>query len=136
LVIAGDNLFNAGLGDFIAFARRRSPCVSIGVYRLKNRKDAVKYGVVMVDKDAKIVDFQEKPKRPKSSLVAMCLYYIPKERLGLIDKYMRIRKGKADAMGKYISWLKAKVKTYAYVFEGKWYDIGDHKYLNAAKRSF
>jgi len=136
LVVGGDNLFSAGLKGFLSFSRahRHAPC--IGLYRLKNRKDASRYGVAKLDRDKKVSGFIEKPSRPESDLVAMCLYYIPGVLLGSVRKYLRYNKKEADTTGGYIAWLKSRVDVYGYIFKGSWFDIGDYKYLNAAKEKF
>ena len=136
LVIGGDNLFNGSLKGFLDFSKKNLSAASIGLYRLKNKKDARRYGVVKLDKTKRITSFHEKPRQPQSSLVAMCLYYIPKNFLGLIREYMLNKKKQADTTGGYIAWLKDKIDVYGYVFSGSWFDIGDYKYLNAAKKSF
>jgi len=136
LVVGGDNLFSGSLKGFLYFSTRKYPAVTIGIYRLKQKKDASLYGVVKLDKQERVVDFEEKPDHPKSCLVAMCLYYIPKGHLTLINEYIRNKKIKTDATGSYIAWLKEKVEVYGYVFNGSWFDIGDYKYLNAAKNNF
>lgn len=136
LIIGGDNLFSGSLPEFLDAANKNIAPVAIGVYKLKHKDDARRYGVVKLDKLKRVVSFQEKPKHPESNLVAMCLYYISKNYLNLINSYMQIKKNKADATGSYIAWLKDKVDVYGYVFSGSWFDIGDHKYLNTAKEKF
>jgi len=136
LVIGGDNLFSGNLNEFINFALKNKPNTTIGAYRLKNKNDASKYGVLKVGRDHRVVEFKEKPKRPNSSLVAMCLYYIPVEQLSLIGNYMKLNKNKVDATGKYVDWLKKKADIFCFVFKGSWFDIGDHKYLAAANKDF
>jgi len=133
LVVGGDNLFNGSLNGFLKFAKKNTPAVNIGLFRLKQKKDASRYGVAGLDVHKKVVSFQEKPRQPQSSLVAMCLYFIPRACLGLIEEYIRGRKNKMDAAGGYIAWLKDRADVYGYVFSGFWFDIGDYKYLNAAK---
>lgn len=136
LVVGGDNLFNGSLSGFLEASKKNTSPTSLGVYRLKFRKDAARYGVVKLDKLKRVISFQEKPKHPESNLVAMCLYYISKDYLKLIKTYMQEIKGKTDATGSYIAWLKDKVDVYGYVFSGSWFDIGDYKYLNSAKEKF
>ncbi len=136
LVVGGDNLFSSSLKVFLDFSARKNPAASIGLYRLKQKRDARRYGVVKLDIRKKVISFEEKPKKPQSFLVAMCLYYIPKGHLALIDEYIRSEKIKTDATGNYIAWLKGKINVYGYIFNGAWFDIGDYKYLNAAKKSF
>ena len=125
LVIGGDNLFSGSLNKFLAFSRRNVPAASVGLYRLKHKKDASRYGVAKLNSQKVVVSFVEKPKRPQSDLVAMCLYYLPKDSLGLIKEYMRDNKEETDTTGGYISWLRNRVGVYGYVFRGSWFDIGD-----------
>ncbi|PIQ91165.1 MAG: nucleoside-diphosphate-sugar pyrophosphorylase [Candidatus Omnitrophica bacterium CG11_big_fil_rev_8_21_14_0_20_41_12] len=136
LVVGGDNLFSGSLKGFLKFSVKNCHDASIGLYRLKNQKDASHYGVVKLDVRKAVISFEEKPAKPQSRIVAMCLYYIPKGRLALVRQYMQNKKIKTDATGSYIAWLKDKVDVYGYVFKGSWFDIGDYKYLNAAKKNF
>ncbi|MDD5432354.1 MAG: nucleotidyltransferase family protein [Candidatus Omnitrophica bacterium] len=136
LVVGGDNIFDGSLSDFISFAEKNKPSPVIGAYDIGKKSFAKKYGVIKVDKENKIIDFQEKPKFPKSTLVAMCLYYFPAKELRLIKEYMDSRVNKHDATGLYIDWLRKKVSVYGFVFRGRWFDIGDYKYYNEAKEEF
>ncbi|MBI4982138.1 MAG: nucleotidyltransferase family protein [Candidatus Omnitrophica bacterium] len=135
LVIGGDNLFNAKLNKFVLFSRNNSFPV-IGAYDIKDKKKAGKYGVVKIDKNNRLVEFQEKPKKPKSSLVAMCLYYFPGDKLGLVDEYRKSKTSKTDATGFYIDWLRKRVGVSCFVFGGEWFDIGDFNYYDKAKETF
>ena len=123
LIVAGDNLFQFGLDEFVEFARSKHPMSSVGVYDLEDIEAAKRFGVVKIDGDAKIVDFQEKPPQPASTLVAKCLYYFPAVKLGLIADYIEEGKIK-DAPGYYLEWLSERDGVYGYSFEGSWYDIG------------
>ncbi len=136
LVVGGDNIFDAGLKRFLAFAKSKKKYPVIGTYRIKSIDQAHKYGVIKLDRKRQVIDFKEKPKQPDSKLVAMCIYYFPKETLGLIREYLRAKSGKRDATGFYIDWLRQKTAVYGFVFSGSWYDIGDHKFLNQAKEKF
>jgi glucose-1-phosphate thymidylyltransferase len=136
LVVGGDNLFDGDLKDLILFAKVHRDSPVIGVYNIRDRLNASKYGVIRLDKNNKLIDFQEKPKNPKSTLVAMCLYYFPKEKLGLIKRYLKNKIKKTDATGLYIDWLRKKLPVYGFVFNGRWYDIGDHTFYNQAKQKF
>ena len=135
LVVGGDNLFDGDLRDFLAFAGMHKANPAIGAYNIRIKSKAVRYGVLKIDRKNKVVDFQEKPEKPKSTLVAMCLYYFPAKRLGLIKEYLKENK-RFDATGSYIDWLREKVAVYGYIFSGSWYDIGDHKFYNEAKGKF
>lgn len=125
LVVAGDNLFSFGLRNFIEFAGKKKPQSSIGIYNLSGKFDSGKFGVVQINSEGEIVDFQEKPSHCASSLVATCLYFFPGEKLRLISDYLN-HNHHDDAAGDYISWLVKSDKVYGYSFnEGSWLDVGD-----------
>jgi glucose-1-phosphate thymidylyltransferase len=84
LILGGDNFFREPLEGFVDFAAKKSPAVSIGVFDIKDKSEAVNYGVVSQDKQGRITKFKEKPARPTSSLVATCIYYFPRKKLKLI----------------------------------------------------
>ena len=134
LVLGGDNLFKSNLRDFISFAKSKRPFTTIGLFNLKNKREACHYGVVRLNKNKRIVELQEKPKSPKSSLVAMCLYYFPQESLRLINQYLKDPLNCSDTAGNYISWLSRKDKVYGFIFEDFWFDIGHiHIYKNVER---
>jgi glucose-1-phosphate thymidylyltransferase len=136
LVIGGDNLFEKELAEFIAFTKKKKGSPVIGVFDLKDKVNARKYGVIKLDRERRVVDFQEKPKNPNSTLVGMCLYYFPVETFSLVKKYEKDDKTSNDASGSYIDWLRKETDVYGFIFRGKWFDIGDFKYLDIASRAF
>lgn len=136
LVVGGDNLFDGDLKDFLFFANTHRPQPVIGAYNIQDIGEAKKYGVVKLDRRNKVIDFQEKPSKPKTALVAMCLYYFPKGKLKLIRGYLDTKTDKHDATGFYIDWLTKHEPVYGFVFGGHWYDIGHHKFYEEAKYGF
>ena len=136
LVLAGDNLFKAGLSVFINFCASKRPSITIGLYDIKDLILAKNYGIVSVDKNNKIIDFKEKPVIPPSALVAMCLYFFPKERLDIMKEYCQTDTTK-DAPGYFLEWLYKKEPVFGYAFKDKkWFDIGDKKSLEEADKEF
>ncbi len=136
LVIGGDNLFDGGLKGLLSFAKKNKSHAVIGVYDIKKKSLASKYGVIKLDQKNRVIYFKEKPIHPSSSLVAMCLYYFPKEKLKLITEYLSIGNHVHDATGFYIDWLRRREDIYAYIYDGRWYDIGDVKFYNTAVETF
>ncbi|MFH1854373.1 MAG: nucleotidyltransferase family protein [Candidatus Omnitrophota bacterium] len=136
LVFAGDNILNAPLRGFLNFSYSNRPYVSIGLYDVKDLTLARKYGIVSIDKDSRITEFLEKPASPPSTLAAMCLYFFPKEKLGIVGAYLNTDKS-SDAPGYFLQWLYKKEPVFAYVFQKeRWFDIGDKKSYNEANRVF
>lgn len=134
LVIGGDNLFDFDLRDFIKFVKAKKSN-GVALRDVKDLNEAKKYGIVSLDEDSRVTEFIEKPKRPKSTLAAMCLYYFIKERLNLIKAYIEGGNNK-DQPGHYISWLAKNDTVYGYKIEGEWFDIGDKRLLELADKIY
>ena len=135
LVVGGDNIFDYCLEAYIKFAKGKSPHVTIGTYDINKKEDATQFGVVEQDVAGKILSFEEKPAEPKSSLIAMCFYFFPRESLQLIGEYIK-ESGKTDKAGDYIRWLSENSTVFSYIFEGKWCDIGSIEAYQEAQELF
>lgn len=135
LVLGGDNLFEDNLRSFLRASLERNSFVTIGLYDIRNRSRARDYGIVILNRQKRIVDFQEKSSVPRSTLVATCLYYFPRSALGFISNYLK-EKSHWDTLGYFISWLCSRVKVYGFKFRGLWFDIGHHYSYAKAKESF
>ncbi|OGX27770.1 MAG: hypothetical protein A2787_06335 [Omnitrophica WOR_2 bacterium RIFCSPHIGHO2_01_FULL_48_9] len=135
LVVGGDNLFTDDLSQYFAFAHKKSPGITIGIYDIHDRKEARKFGVVDIDNYGRITSFEEKPEAPRSSLIAMCVYYFPQATVGLVAEYLK-ESIKADKAGDYIKWLCSKKEVYGFAFHGKWYDIGSIESYREAQEKF
>ena len=135
LIIAGDNLFSFKMRDFIDFARAHSPGCSIVLHNIGSREEARKYGVVKIDENNKLLSFAEKPAEPESNLVAVCIYYFPKNKLSKVAEYLEQSKHK-DAPGNYIGWLVQNDSVCGFIFEDEWYDIGDKNIYERIKDTY
>jgi glucose-1-phosphate thymidylyltransferase len=135
VVMAGDNLISASLSPFLASARAKG--ASVGLKDLRSKELVSLYGVVETDPDGRITGFQEKPELPRSTLVAVGLYYFPRSSLWLVRRFLGLGTGK-DAPGYYLQWLYGQIPVFGHVLEGDWYDIGDlesyHRADEAVKR--
>ncbi len=136
LVIGGDNIFEKHLISFVKFAQNKLPYASIGTYDLISKFSARRYGVVQLDQDQQVLDFQEKPEYPQSTEVAMCMYYFPKHTLVNFHEYVKKLKLDTDKAGSYIKWLMTKVKVFGFRFRGLWLDIGQVDTYRKAQRYF
>src|SRR5581483_4567284 len=97
---------------------------TVGLKDFQDRSKASLYGVVELSADGRVVGFEEKPAHPKSSMVAVGLYYLPAGTLPLVQKYLDAGNSK-DAPGYYLQWLHRQIPVHGYVLEGEWFDIGD-----------
>jgi glucose-1-phosphate thymidylyltransferase len=135
LIIAGDNIFDLRLADFIAFARQHSPNGTIAAFDVKDRELAKKYGLVKINDVAQITDFQEKPTNPETTLASLGLYYYPRVMVSLFEKYIT-EGNNPDQPGNFVAWLIKHYAAFAYTFDGLWFDIGDFQSLEKADKYF
>ncbi|CCQ35629.1 sugar nucleotidyltransferase [Natronomonas moolapensis 8.8.11] len=128
LVVAGDNLIGFDLPAFVDFFEAGGTA-SLAAYDVGDREKAKSYGLVELDGD-RVVDFQEKPDEPKSTLVSIACYGFSRESLRF-EEYLEDGNN-PDEPGWFIQWLQRREAVRAFVFEEPWFDIGTpQSYLDA-----
>ena len=130
LVIAGDNLFGFDISEFIDhFKEYDDP--TLAAYDVGDLEKAKSYGLIDVEGD-EIVDFQEKPDNPKSTLVSIACYAFPADSIRF-DEYLS-GDNNPDEPGWFIQWLVDQGSVRPFSFDGIWYDIGTaDSYLEAVE---
>ncbi len=131
LVIAGDNLFEQSLNEFVSVAQK-SP-VTVAVHDVGDLEAMKKYGTVTVDKNGVITNFEEKPKQPKSTLAAIALYYYSREVLSMVTTYLAAGNN-PDQPGLFLQWLYTRQPVSTFEIKGRWLDIGSKETLADADK--
>ncbi|MFB6142921.1 MAG: sugar phosphate nucleotidyltransferase [Halorientalis sp.] len=128
LVVAGDNLMGFSLTEFVDyFEERGTP--TLAAYDVGSLEKARSYGLLDLEGD-RVVDFQEKPDEPKSTLVSIACYAFPAESLRF-GEYLA-GGNNPDEPGWFIQWLQEREPVHAFTFEDAWFDIGTpESYLDA-----
>ena len=121
LVIAGDNLISFSLSDFVDTFEEHG-ATTIAAYDVESLEKATQYGVIDVE-DGRVLEFQEKPEDPASTLVSIACYAFPEQVVGLFETYLS-GENNPDEPGWFIQWLLERNPVYAYSFDGAWFDIG------------
>jgi glucose-1-phosphate thymidylyltransferase len=134
MVVAGDNLFDFDLNDFFDYYKEKKAPV-VAFYDLKSTEDARRFGVASVDINQKVIDFEEKPENPKSTLASTCCYIFPENSLELLKKYIN-DKNNPDHPGSFIKWLSEKDSVFGFTFDGRWFDIGHMDAYKQANREY
>lgn len=124
LVITGDNFFTDDLRGLIEEHMRREATV-IGLYVVGDLELAKNYGVVSVGENFRITSFEEKPEKPRSTLISTGIYLFPKSVLPSLREYIESGNN-PDQLGRFIKWLIERKPVYGYMLSGEWYDIGTH----------
>lgn len=134
LVMAGDNLLDFSLADFIRYAiGKQATCIMR--YYEANEVRLHKSGVAEVAADDRVLSFVEKPAEPRSHWCVPAFYYYIREDSHKIQQAIDNGCG-TDAPGSFISWLCGQTNVYAWEMPGQRYDIGNLESYEQVKRIF
>jgi glucose-1-phosphate adenylyltransferase len=123
LILAGDHIYKMRYEDMLEFHRSHKADVTVGVVEVP-LEEARRYGVLSLDKNERIVDFQEKPSRPQSNLASMGIYVFKREALmGALEEDAHRRSGH-DFGHDVIPARLGRDRVFGYRFGGYWRDIG------------
>jgi glucose-1-phosphate thymidylyltransferase len=124
LVVAGDNLFDYAVGDYVRWWHGKGEGSAVVLYDVGDLELVKKYSSVEVDADDRLTSFVEKPEDPQSTLVATAAYIYHRSHVPLLGRYLD--EGNApDQPGRFLGWLVPRVSVYGYRTIGDWRDIGD-----------
>ncbi|MBR4724143.1 MAG: glucose-1-phosphate adenylyltransferase [Clostridia bacterium] len=125
LVLSGDHIYKMHYGKMLETHLNSNAAVTIAVMPVP-WEEASRFGIMNVDNDGNIVEFEEKPKNPKSNLASMGIYIFNYQ---LLKKYLtddERNPESANDLGKNIipQMLANGEKMVSYRFEGYWKDVG------------
>lgn len=128
MVFGSDNYFEFDLAKFMSGFDGRHALVA--VYDVLEKENARQYGVVRIEGN-RIVELEEKPAFPKSSLVSTACWILPARVFPLISEFCRGER--KDNLGNLITYLIEKEDVLAYPFTEKWIDIGSLETYHATR---
>lgn len=127
VILAGDHIYKMDYGPFVQQHRRKRADVTIAVKRVP-LGEAHRFGMLTVDESDQIIDWQEKPRQPRSDLASLGIYVFSRRALlhWLTDDRPDFGRDVIPAM------LAGGARVYGHRFEGYWQDVGTvHSYWEA-----
>ena len=125
LILSGDHIYKMDYSKMLSEHVLSDADCTIAVIDVPE-SEASRFGIMSFDKDKRIVDFEEKPKNPKSNHASMGVYIFKKD--VLVEELVRDEKDKSSQndFGKNIIpyMLKSGKNLHAYCFTGYWKDVG------------
>jgi glucose-1-phosphate thymidylyltransferase len=124
IVIGGDNIFDFSIDEAYGYFKKKKASV-VCLYDMENPSSvARRYGVVSLDKENRIVLFEEKPERPRSTLISTAIYFFSRDALDELRRF--IKEGiNPDNSGDFIRYLSERKEIFGFVMKGMWFDIGN-----------
>ncbi len=119
LILSGDHIYKMDYTPFLAAHRRHRADVTLAVRRVP-LAEATRMGILALDDQDRVVDWQEKPKQPKSDLASMGVYVFSKRALRrwLSEDLTDFGTNVIPAM------LEGGARVFGYRFDGYWQDVG------------
>lgn len=125
LILSGDHIYKMHYGEMLKAHKESGAAVTIAVMPVP-WEEASRFGIMNVDEEGTITDFEEKPAEPKSNLASMGIYIFTYE---VLKKYLEADErdpSSANDFGKNIipTMLENGEKMVSFRFEGYWKDVG------------
>ena len=119
LILSGDHIYKMDYTPFLAAHRRHRADVTLAVRRVP-LAEATRMGILALDEQNRVIDWQEKPKQPRSDLASMGVYVFSKRALRrwLSDDLTDFGTNVIPAM------LEGGARVFGYRFDGYWQDVG------------
>lgn len=125
LILSGDHIYKFDYADMIDHHIKNNAALTVAVRQVP-WEEASRFGIMNTDAESNIIEFEEKPKKPKSNNASMGVYVFSWDKLRhYLEQDDKDPKSSKD-FGKNIipTMLNAGEKLSAYTFEGYWKDVG------------
>ena len=125
LILSGDHIYKMDYAAMLRFHEQRDSDCTIAVREVP-LKEASRFGIMNTREDGSIYEFEEKPKKPKSTNASMGIYVFKWSVLKAFLEADEADRTSENDFGKNIipAILNAGHRLYAYRFEGYWKDVG------------
>lgn len=125
LILSGDHIYKMDYDKMLDAHKANNADATIAVLPVP-MKEASRFGIMNTDENGKIVEFEEKPEKPKSNLVSMGIYIFNWKQLRKALTADMKNPDSSHDFGKDIipNFLNEGKALYAYKFEGYWKDVG------------
>ena len=125
VMLSGDHIYKMDYNKMLQFHKEKGAVATIAVQDVP-LEEASRFGIMITDDDNNIIDFEEKPKNPRSTFASMGIYIFSWKELRqyLIDNENNPDEDKDFGKAIIPNMLKANEKMVAYMFEGYWKDVG------------
>lgn len=125
LILSGDHIYKMDYNKMLDFHKEKKADATIAVIDVPF-KEASRFGIMNTRDDLSIYEFEEKPKRPKSTNASMGIYIF---NWNVLKRHLindELDKTSSNDFGKDIipKMLNEGRKLVAYPFEGYWKDVG------------
>ena len=124
-VLSGDHIYKMDYSKMLAYHKEKNAACTIAMLEVP-WEEASRFGLMFVNDDGSISEFEEKPKNPKSNKASMGVYIFTWSvlRKYLIDDENNPSSGNDFGHDVIPAMHNAGERLFAYQFDGYWKDVG------------
>ncbi|HCL98526.1 MAG TPA: glucose-1-phosphate adenylyltransferase, partial [Fervidobacterium sp.] len=124
VVLSGDHIYSMDYSEFVYYHISKGAVATIACMEVP-LNEAHRFGIMVTDIDNKVVEFQEKPKEPKSNLASLGIYVFTWDFIKkVLIEDAKDESSEHDFGKNVIPKILSTEKVYAFPFEGYWRDVG------------
>lgn len=125
LVLSGDHIYKMNYSLMLNYHILNNADCTIAAIRVPI-EEASRFGILNINKDGSIYEFEEKPKVPKSTLASMGIYIFSAEKLYKYLEEDSLNPDSSNDFGKDVlpKMLNSGERMMSYEFSGYWKDVG------------
>ena len=125
LILSGDHIYKMDYAKMLKYHESKAADATIAVLTVP-MEEASRFGIMNTDDDGAIIEFEEKPRQPKSNKASMGIYIFNRS---VLKEYLSADEKNPNSdndFGKNIipGMIRDGKRMYAWDFEGYWKDVG------------
>ena len=124
-ILSGDHIYKMDYAQMLAFHKEHNADCTIAMMEVP-WEEASRFGLMLVNEDGVITEFEEKPKNPRSNKASMGVYMFTWKKLRAYLIADEATEGSSNDFGKNVTpaMHQAGERMFAYQFDGYWKDVG------------
>jgi len=121
VIASGDGIYQFDYNELIDYHVRKNADITILCKDMRDR-DLRDFGILEVDENNRMIDFEEKPVEPQTTIASLGIYVISRT---LLIKLLEtiLPEARYDLVKDIIIRYRKKLNMYAYMFDGYWSTI-------------
>ena len=125
MILSGDHIYKMDYSKMLTFHKEKKADCTIAMLEV-SWEEASRFGLMIVNDDDSIAEFEEKPENPRSNKASMGVYTFTWAKLKEYLLMDEVTPGSSNDFGKDLlpAMHKNGEKLFAFPFEGYWKDVG------------
>ncbi|MDD6275423.1 MAG: glucose-1-phosphate adenylyltransferase [Clostridia bacterium] len=125
LILSGDHIYKMDYSKMLSYHKEKNADCTIAMLEVP-WEEASRFGLMLVNDDGSISEFEEKPKNPRSNKASMGVYVFTWKKLRqyLLDDESNPESSNDFGHDLIPAMHKAGERLFAYQFDGYWKDVG------------